>query len=405
MSGVALSSFLNLSSLLQRLSVEERLLHGEFPIEIFRLLNVKRIGLGGNDALRGYLPKINWSSGLEWLDLCRCGFRGSILASFGNLTQLISLDLSKNELRGRIPDVFQNLSKLTSLRLFSCNLSGPVPESIFGMVRLMELLLSSNNLSGIIRSGKLSKLSSLEVIDLSHNSLLSLSTSGNDANHFFPRLQAVLFSSCSVRQFPNFFRKLEYLDLSNNMISGGISKWEAQGWEDLTALNLSLNFLTTLEQFLGQQLAILDLLSNMLQCQILSTCLILRTPNPHLFNDFLISGNNLTGNIPSSICNWSELTVLDLSRNNLSGTIPECIRNFSYLLAFVDLKMNNFYGNNNLADKFPHWLASLPSQVLILRSNISSLTHPIAYTLLRIANDLSPETSSQAPCPRNSSEI
>ncbi|XP_039048583.1 receptor-like protein 7 [Hibiscus syriacus] len=352
MSGVAVSSFLNLSSSLRRLSLGECQLHGEFPTEIFQFPNLKHIGLGDNEDLRGYLPKTNWSSGFELLDLSHCGFRGSVPASFGNLTQLMSIDLSRNQLRGRIPDIFRNHGKLTYLGLSSCNLSGPVPDSVFGTHRLKELRLSSNNLSGVIRSGMLSKLSSLEVLDLSNNSLLSSSTSGIDANHSFSRLATVLFSSSSVRHFPSFFQtsKLEYLDLSNNMISGGISKWEAQGWEELSVLNLSYNYLTTLEQFPGQKLAILDLRSNMLQGPILSTCLNHRTPNPQLFDEFLISGNNLTGNIPSSICNWSELTVLDLSWNNLSGTIPECLGNFSNSLAFVDLQMNNF--NGKIPDSF-----------------------------------------------------
>ncbi|KAE8720853.1 Receptor like protein 43 [Hibiscus syriacus] len=424
MSGVAVSSFLNLSSSLRHLSLGDCRLHGEFPTPFFQFPNLKGIGLGGNEDLRSYLPMTNWSSGLELLDLSHCGFRGLIPPSFGNLSRLKSMDLSGNHLRGRIPDIFRNLGKLTYLGLSSCNLSGPVPDSVFSAVHLKELRLSSNNLSGVIVPGMLSKFSSLEVLDLSNNSLLSLGTSSKDANHSSPRIATVAFSSCSIRQFPSFFRtsKLEYLDLSNNMISGGISKWEAQGWEELVVLNLSYNLLTTLEQFPGKKLGILDLRSNMLQGPILSTCLNLRTPNQQLFNEFLISGNNLTGNIPSSICNWSELTVLDLSRNNLNGTIPECLGNFSNSLAFVDLQMNNFggkipdsfvnnslthlflnnnqfeglvppslanskslqllnLGNNNLADKFPHWLASLPSlQVLILRSNrfYGPLTHSAA---------------------------
>ncbi|XP_022717775.1 receptor-like protein 12 [Durio zibethinus] len=509
MSGVAVSSFLNLTSSVESLSLRDCQLHGEFPSENFQLPYLQHIDLGWNENLTGYLPKTNLSRALKLLDLYYCGFRGSIPASFGNLTQIISIDLSGNSFAGQIPDFFGNLNKLTFLTFYSCNFSGqlpitmfnltqiteldlsnnrlegplpnhvselqllevfrlsnnsvsggvpswlftlpslqnldlshnkltgpvdqiqkpnsvkyvdlssnnihgPIPSSFFDLVNLSTLHISSNNLSGVIESNMLSKLQNLYDLDLSNNGLLSLSTSGNDVNYSFPQLSKVSFSSCSIRQFPNFFRtsKLEFLDLSNNKISGGISKWEAEGWEQLTMLNLSYNFLTTLEQFPGKRLEVLDLHSNLLQGPILSTCLNLQMPNPPLFlSIFLISENNLTGNIPSLICNWTSLVVLDLSKNSLSGTIPECLGNFSYSLKFMNLQMNNFsgkipdsfmnnllknlflndnqmdgllprslancsylevlnLGNNKLTDTFPHWLASLPSlQVLILRFN------------------------------------
>ncbi|XP_017624592.1 receptor-like protein Cf-9 [Gossypium arboreum] len=302
MSDVAITSFLNLSSSLEHLSLSYCQLHGEFPTQAFQLPNLKVLDLSENENLKGYLPNTNWSSGLELLYLFHCGFRGSIPASFGNLTQIISVDLLGNSLGGQIPDVFGNLRKLTFLSFSSCNLSGPlpitifnltkithldlsnnhlegpfpnhvselqfvekfwlfnnsisggvpswlftlpslpqldlsynniggsipdfnfdlvkltyldlssnnlsgpIPDSIFDLVNITSLDLSSNNLSGVIKSDMLSKLTSLEVLDVSNNSLLSLSTSGNDVNYSFPGLTSVRFSGCSVRQFPNFFR-------------------------------------------------------------------------------------------------------------------------------------------------------------------------------------------------------
>nr|KJB21971.1 hypothetical protein B456_004G023800 [Gossypium raimondii] len=526
MSDVALTSFLNLSSSLEHLSLSHCQLHGEFPTQVSQLPNLKYLDLSENENLTGYLPNTNWSSGLELLDLSHCGFRGPIPATFGNLTKIISVNLQRNSLEGQIPDVFGELRKLTSLSFSSCNLSGPlpttifnltkivgldlsnnhlegplpnhvsglqfleglwlhnnsisggvpswlftlpsplldlsynklvgpidriqkpssirsvdlsnnniggsIPYSIFYLVNLTSLDLSSNNLSGVIKSDMLSKLTSLEVLDVSNNSLLSLSTSGNDVNYSFPQLRSVNFSGCSIRQFPNFFQtsNLEELDLSNNMISGGISKWEAEGWEGLLSLDLSHNFLIALDQFPGNNLDYLNLHSNLLQGPILSTCLNPQIPNLKELEVIIISKNKLTGNIPSSICNLSSIDVLDLSENNLSGTIPDCLGNFSHL-TFLDLQMNNFIGkipdsfvsnhlnhlllndnqleglvppslvnstslellnlgNNKLKDRFPHWLASLPSlQILILRFNrfYGSLPHSVAssnFSALRI---------------------
>ncbi|TYH56569.1 hypothetical protein ES332_D08G028600v1 [Gossypium tomentosum] len=452
MSDVALTSFLNLSSSLEHLSLSLCELHGELPTQVFQLPNLKVLDLSVNANLTGYLPNTNWSSGLELLDLCNCGFRGSIPASFGNLTQIISVDLSINSLEGQIPDVFGNLRKLTYLRFSSCNLSGPlpvtifnltritrldlsnnhlegpfpnhvselqflevlelyknsisggvpswlfalpslplldlrynklvgpidqiqklssiqivdlsnnniggsIPYSIFDLVNLTSLDLSSNNLSGVIKSDMLSKLTSLMFLDVSNNSLLSLSTSGNDVNYSFPQLRTVDFSGCSVSQFPDFFRtsNLETLDLSNNMISGGISKWEAEGWEGLRLLDLSHNFLTALEQFPGNNLVYLNLHSNLLQGPILPTCL---NPQIPILKHLLLNDNQLEGLVPSSLANSTSLELLNLG--------------------------------NKLTDRFPRWLASLSSlKVLILRFNrfYRSLPHFVAssnFSALRI---------------------
>ncbi|KAK6270126.1 hypothetical protein POUND7_007231 [Theobroma cacao] len=369
MSDAAIPSFMNLTPSLESLSLTDCELDGELSSEVFSLPYLQHIDLGWNQNLTGYLPKTDLSNAIKLLDLSFCRFRGSIPASFGNLTQIIFLDFSRNDFGGQIPDTFGNLNKLTFLSFSFCNfcgqlpttmfnltelthldlshnrlegslpnhvselqlledisisnnlisgrvpswlftllslrrldlsynkLTGPIdqiqkpnsleyidlssndihgsiPNSFFDLVSLETLDHSSNNLSGVIKSNMLAKLKNLTDLHLSNNSLLSLSTSGNDVNYSFPQLVKVSFSSCSIRQFPGFFRtsNLELLDLSNNKIHGRISKWEAEGWERLSVLNLSYNFLTTLEQFpAGKKIQVLDLQSNMLQGPILST--------------------------------------------------------------------------------------------------------------------------------------
>ncbi|XVF18626.1 hypothetical protein REPUB_Repub11eG0038700 [Reevesia pubescens] len=386
---------------------------GQLPITIFNLTQLTQLDLSDNQ-LEGALPNhVSQLQLLEEFSLSNNFISGGVPSWLFTLPSLLVLDLRQNKLTGPI-DQIQKPNSVQTVDLSSNEIHGPIPSSLFDLVNLITLHLSSNNLSGVIESYMLSKLKNLEDLDLSKNSLLSLSTSGNDVNYSFPQLASVSFSSCSIRQFPNFFRtsKLEVLDLSHNEISGGISKWEAEGWEQLAMLNLSYNFLTSLEQFPGKNLRILDLHSNLLQGPILSTCLKPQIPNsPKFFSVFIISKNKLTGNIPSLICNWTSLVILDLSKNSFSGTIPECLGNLSYSLKFMNLQMNNFYGkipdsfmknelrnlflndnqlegslprslancsslevlnlgNNKLTDIFPHWLAPLPRlQVLILRFN------------------------------------
>ena len=154
--------------------------------------------------------------------------------------------------------------------------------------------------------------------------------------------------------------------------------------ENLILLDLSQNFLSSIEQLPWKNLRYLDLHANLLQ------------------------GSSL----PSMICNVSSLEVLDISHNKLGGTVPQCSGNFSKSILVMDLQINNFHGaipdtfvkdnllttlvfngnqlegllpkslvnctnlevldlgNNKINDFFPFWLAALPNlKVLILKSN------------------------------------
>ena len=58
---------------------------------------------------------------------------------------------------------------------------------------------------------------------------------------------------------------------------------------------------------------------------------------------FFISNNNLSEEIPPSICNLTTLVMLDLKRNNLKGSIPQCLGNISSL-EVLDMHHNNLSG-------------------------------------------------------------
>ncbi|GKU93451.1 hypothetical protein SLEP1_g7045 [Rubroshorea leprosula] len=383
MSLVVPSSLLNLTSSLEHLSLCSCNLQGNFPSQVFQLSSLQFLDLSDNSHLRGNLHKSSPSSTLEYLNLDCCQFYGSI------------------------PDVLGKMQKLTHLSLFANSFDGEIPSSFFHLVNLAVVDLSSNNLSGTITANMLSKLVNLQDLDLSNNNLLSLSNNSTGVNYSFPNLWYIKFSSCNIHKFPSFLRKaerLEVLDISKNKISGQIHKWEIEGMS-LVSLNLSYNFLTGIDLFAFENLAQVDLSSNLLQgsLPILSTT--------WGFMHLVISGNNLIGEIPSSYCNLTFLNVLILANNNLGGKIPECLGNLSYL-SILDLRMNKFHGiipnsfvnesqlitlnlngnqlegilprtlgycrflrvldvgNNYLNDTFPHWLGVLSGlKVLILRSN------------------------------------
>ncbi|KAL4353092.1 hypothetical protein GQ457_06G004060 [Hibiscus cannabinus] len=95
------------------------------------------------------------------------------------------------------------------------------------------------------------------------------------------------------------------------------------------------------------------------------------------------SDNNFHGSILESICNNSQLTILDLSNNSLSGSIPQCLlTKAGVFLGVLNLKQNNLTGtisdtfgklpttNSRSQSKPTDWVESTPElRVLVLRSN------------------------------------
>ncbi|KAH0780165.1 hypothetical protein KY290_006592 [Solanum tuberosum] len=82
----------------------------------------------------------------------------------------------------------------------------------------------------------------------------------------------------------------------------------------------------------------LDLRSNLLQGS-------LPMP-PNSIRYFFISHNNLSEEIPSSICNLTSLVMLHLARNNLKGSILQCLGNISSLqLQVLSLRSNKLHGH------------------------------------------------------------
>ncbi|POO00614.1 LOW QUALITY PROTEIN: LRR domain containing protein, partial [Trema orientale] len=53
-----------------------------------------------------------------------------------------------------------------------------------------------------------------------------------------------------------------------------------------------------------------------------------------------LRSNHFYGSIPSSLCNIQNLQLLDLSSNNLSGSLPNCLGNFTAMKTSGSVKMN-----------------------------------------------------------------
>ncbi|XP_044481987.1 receptor like protein 22-like [Mangifera indica] len=448
MSTIVPSSFMNLSSSLSFLSLHYCDLQGNFPNNIFHLPSLKALYLSYNHDLTVVFPKANWSSPLKFLYVSsttfsgefsplenlkylthfaasNCSLSGLVPISLGNLPNLVHISLYYNSFNGSLPSwlftqpslryVDLGFNQLTGtinefhsksleiLYLDGNRLHGSIPSSIFELVNLTTLFLYLNN-SSATDLYLFSKLNKLKWLDFSHVSL-SLSTPFK-GNSSFPQLTSLGLSAYNLSEFPEILRnsnQLTYLDLSENRIHGRIPKWMWNiGKESLSYLNLSYNFLTTIEHLPWKKLQLLDLQSNFIQA-----------PFPIALPELRIlslSNNNLTGEIPH-LCNMSRLQVIDLSNNNLNGTILECMVN-SNNLQVLDVRKNKLHGNipktfapgnclrtlnfngnrlegpipqslvncmrlevldlgnNNINDSFPYWLGDLSKlQVLVLHFN------------------------------------
>jgi len=178
---------------------------------------------------------------VEVIEMWGNNLNGEILASIGNLQNLLYLNLYNNQLSS-LPESFGNLQNLLYLNLYNNQLSS-LPESFGNLQNLSELHLSDNQLSSLPESfGNLQNLSDLY---LSDNQLSSLPESiGNLQN-----LSDLYLSYNQLSSLPESIgnlQNLSYLYLSNNPLS---SLPESIGnLQNLSDLYLSDNQLSSLPE-------------------------------------------------------------------------------------------------------------------------------------------------------------
>ena len=131
MSSIRPNSLMNLSSSFTTLSLNYCKLQGKLENSILCLPSIQTLDLGFNINLdMGSLPKSNWSSYLQFLDLSSVSFSGKLPDSIGNLKSLKYLDFSNCNFTGSILTSLGNLTKLTYLVLSSNNFSGEIQLSL-----------------------------------------------------------------------------------------------------------------------------------------------------------------------------------------------------------------------------------------------------------------------------------
>ncbi|XP_015059994.1 receptor-like protein 7 [Solanum pennellii] len=418
------------SSSLRYLDLESTNLQGVITESFFLVPELENLKLGGNNLLKGVLPKIHPSnntlleldisktgisgelpdiigtfSSLNRLDMYGCQFSGSIPDSIGNITQIRYLDFSYNHLTGHIPSTISKLKHLTILGLSSNSFSGEIPNIFSNLQELRYLCLSKNTFIGSFPSTIVS-LTHLQELDLSSNSLsgplpnnfsmlqklTELGLWNNSLNGIIPSslfslplLGKLCLDNNRFSGLPNELKTnptLVRLGLSHNQLSGFFPQ-SLVNLTNLSTLDLSSNNITIDEgiQITFPNLEILQLSS----CELKDFPHFLKNVKKLWVLD--ISNNKIRGEIPNwfSGIRWDELTYLNLSHNSLTGHLHQF---HFHNLKFLDLKFNSLQGplpssicnmnnlefldlsRNNFSNSIPSCLGSMSSlKVLDLRRN------------------------------------
>ncbi|XP_014511463.1 LRR receptor-like serine/threonine-protein kinase GSO2 [Vigna radiata var. radiata] len=296
-------------------------LTGTMQLPLHPLLELQRIDVSDNTIIDKISSK-NMSSvypNLEYLNMSRNYFKGSIPREFSQMKYLYELDLSNNQLSGKVSyDIFEATQRLVLLKLSNNKFEG----LIFTIpANLESLSLNDNNFCGELPRNIFN--TSIISLDVSNNHLVgnipSLLTN-------FSRLEELRMSNNHFEGFiPSELTQLEdlrYLDLSQNNLIGLVPSFLNSF---VKYIHLSNNHLTGLSKRMfneSSHLVMLDLNYNEISGNIQD---MMQDLNYTKLNFLLLKGNHINGDIPKQLCELIDLTMLDLSDNEFSGEIPHCL--------------------------------------------------------------------------------
>lgn len=351
---------------LRYLSLKGNKLGGEIPL--LDLKNLTYLDLSINN-ISSRFPSFRDCLNLEHLDLSSNKFygdgNGDISTSLSSCGKLSFLNLTHNQFTGDVPKL--PFGSLQFLYLKENDFHGEIPSHLSDLCStLVELDLSSNNLSGTVPDS-FGACSSLQLVDISSNNFygeLPMDTflKMNSLKHL------VLAFNGFFGTLPESLSNLETFDVSSNNISGLIPSGICQKNNNaLKVLYLQNNFLTgTIPGSLSNctEMVSLDLSFNFLTGRIPSSLGSLSK-----LRDLISWLNQLNGEIPEELMFLQSLENLILDFNDLSGTIPATLSNCTNL-NWISLS------NNLLSGEIPASLGGL-EKLAILKLGNNSLSGKI----------------------------
>ncbi|XP_061346676.1 probable LRR receptor-like serine/threonine-protein kinase At1g74360 [Gastrolobium bilobum] len=286
---------------------------------ILTLPNIVRLDLSFNN-FSGRLPvEISQMSSLKLLMLSYNKFNGSIPPEFGNMYRLQALDLAFNELTGPIPPSLGNLSSLLWLMLADNSLTGEIPPELGNCSSLLWLNLANNKLSGNLPS---------ELTKIGRNAMATFELNRQNDGMVAGSGECVTMRRWIPADYPPF--SFVYTILSRKSCRGL--------WDKLLKGNGIFPFCVPGSSFrLNQISGYVQLSGNQLSGEIPSEIGTMIN-----FSLLHVGFNNFSGRFPPEI-GGMPLVVLNMTRNMFSGEIPQEIGNFK-CMENLDLSYNNFSG-------------------------------------------------------------
>ena len=304
----------------------------------------------------------------------------------GHISGLTDLYLYNNGLTGDIPAALGNLVALRNLDLSANDLSGGVPSSFGNLEVLLSLKLSNNaDLTGPLPSG---------LINTSLNILLADGTNlcaPRDQqflnwllvvhNRSIPICQLSMEDRETLVAFYNATDGPNWTGISTNWLSNRpIDEWrgvvvDSTGRVSHLILG-SVGVSGALPSSLGN-------LSNLQQLYLARNQLSGNIPTElgnlaNLRNLFLHS-NELSGNIPSALGRLENLTGLGLDGNMLTGSIPASLGDLNKLTSL-------YLENNKLSGGIPGSLGNLSELKLLSVHNNEAMSGPLPNALTALTN-------------------
>ncbi|XP_038698972.1 receptor-like protein 15 [Tripterygium wilfordii] len=335
------------------------------------------------------------------------------IAELFNLSSLKELFLDSSSLHN---DFLQNhvasFTSLKVLRVSSCGLTGTLPDRGWcDLKNLEELDLSDNELEGTLPLC-LGNLSSIRILDISHNQF-----TGNIGSTPIPNLKSIEFLclkynhfQVSLKLFANHSSLKAFLvDNGNKFIDeAAFQSWtpkfqlEALSVSNFIMKNSNSNFLNFLyHQFElrylhlsrgtfggafpnwlfenNTRLEIIYLVDN----SFVGPFQLPSHPNPNM-SVIDLSHNKLRGHIPSNISLiFPNLRSLNLSKNYFQGTLPASLGELKFL-AFLDLSNNQFSGELEEHQFAKAWMRLLKLSNNNLTGRIPTIFHLSMLSFLQL---------------------
>ncbi|KAL7588782.1 hypothetical protein Lser_V15G37561 [Lactuca serriola] len=260
--------------------------------------------------------------------------RNKVSSSLAELRHLKYLDLSGNGffLGSQIPEFIGSFKQLTYLNLFDAGFEGIIPPQIGNLSNLKVLNLGSNFLKAD-EIAWISRLPSLELLDLSSVDLSGAQNWDQTLLHMTPLLKELSLSNCLLSNvdlgaFLNLSRilpNIKHLDLGFNSFEGPLPTF-FQNMTSLTFLDLSVFNLSLAWNF-PDLLSMIPSLSelHLFDCGLNRTHLSSLRLNFSTLSNIQhldLSFNPLGGIFLSFLTNMSSLRVLDLLDTMLNSSLP-----------------------------------------------------------------------------------